>query len=437
MIITGLIVTLLIDSSLMKVYDIIEKNFIPMDQKKVLFSVNTLLSIFFQYLLIMHVKNLFSKQKSRISVGLFYKIAVLSLSITTLMFVFLIFQLFVSNFYFTSPIIFIISISYATALFFIISLALLFLSWFNFKRDYVVFLYFLSMLMIAFNLIITATYAVIIISDRPAQIREFVGGSMAISGGRYVLLDTIYEISGIASFGCIWLTTAIIIVKYKARLLNTIAYSVALSLPLVYFLINYTYLYIFGSLLTHYLTIDPISVSIMLIAFLSFSKPVGGFAFGVVFWKISRDLSYERNVKKYMVMSGLGIFLLFATNQAIGQTLIPFPPFGLVTTTVISLAGILTLLGIFNTAIFVSTNRNLQHSIYKRANEARLLGAIGGAEKDKELKKAIGRIMRDKDVISTNSKMDVDLDEKELEKYVDFVLTEARRKKSADEDKEP
>jgi hypothetical protein len=426
-IISGLIVTLLIDSSFIKIYDLIDKNFISIDQKKILFSINTLVSIFFQYLLVRHIKNIFSDQKSRLSIGLFYKMAVMSLTITTLIFVFLIFQIFTTTFYFTSPIIFIILLSYGTALSFIIALALLFLSWFNLKHDFVVFLYFLSMLMIAFNLILTATYTILIISDRPYQVREFVGGSMDISVGRYILLDSIYKISGIASFGSIWITTAIILIKYKTRLLNTIVYGVILSMPLVYFLFNYTYGYIFGSLLNYYLTIDPISVSIMLTAFLFLSKPVGGLTFGIVFWKISRDLSYEKNIKKYMTMSGLGVFLLFATNQAIGQTLTPFPPFGLVTTTVIVLAGILTLLGIFNAAIFVSTNNNLQHSIYKRAIEARLLGVIGRAEKDKELKKAIDKIMSDKDIITTNSKLDVDLDEKELKKHVDFVLTEFRK----------
>jgi hypothetical protein len=146
-IISGLIVTLLIDSSFIKIYDLIDKNFISIDQKKILFSINTLVSIFFQYLLVRHIKNIFSDQKSRLSIGLFYKMAVMSLTITTLIFVFLIFQIFTTTFYFTSPIIFIILLSYGTALSFIIALALLFLSWFNLKHDLVVFLYFLSMLM--------------------------------------------------------------------------------------------------------------------------------------------------------------------------------------------------------------------------------------------------------------------------------------------------
>ena len=171
---------------------------------------------------------------------------------------------------------------------------------------------------------------------------------------------------------------------------------------------------------------DPITVSIILTAFLTLSKPVGGFTFGIVFWKISNNLSYERNIKKYMLLSGWGIFLLFTTNQAIGQSLIPYPPFGLVTITVLMLAGNLTLLGISNAAISVSTNSNIRESILKRVIDAKLLGSIGRAERDTALKKAVDRIIQDKETYKVEKKIDIDLDEKELKKYIDFIIDEVK-----------
>ena len=44
--------------------------------------------------------------------------------------------------------------------------------------------------------------------------------------------------------------------------------------------------------------------------------------------------------------------------------------------------------------------------------------------------------MKDTDIISTDSNMDVDLDQEKLKKYVDFVLTETGRKTDLDADKE-
>ncbi|MFL6507575.1 MAG: hypothetical protein ACJ704_06520 [Nitrososphaeraceae archaeon] len=43
--------------------------------------------------------------------------------------------------------------------------------------------------------------------------------------------------------------------------------------------------------------VDPITVSIVLGAFLSLSKPIGGLVFAVAFWKILRIVSYERNIR--------------------------------------------------------------------------------------------------------------------------------------------
>ena len=52
----------------------------------------------------------------------------------------------------------------------------------------------------------------------------------------------------------------------------------------------------------------------------------------------------------YMIISGWGIFLVFAANQAATQIVSPYPPFGLITVTVLSLAGYLMLMGIYNSA---------------------------------------------------------------------------------------
>ena len=118
--------------------------------------------------------------------------------------------------------------------------------------------------------------------------------------------------------------------NYRKKPSNATVYWIILSVHFVYFLITYFYQYIFGNILISYLEIDPITVSIILGAFLALSKPIGGLVFGVAFWKISRIMSYERNIMTYMIISGFGIFLIFAANQAATQT-VPgiYPPFGL------------------------------------------------------------------------------------------------------------
>jgi hypothetical protein len=165
----------------------------------------------------------------------------------------------------------------------------------------------------------------------------------------------------------------------------------------------------------------------MLTGVLSLSKPIGGLTFGIVFWKISKTLSYERNIQTYMIISGWGILLLFATNQGISQSLDPYPPFGLYSNTVLILATYLTLLGIYSSATLVSVNTDLRKSIHKHALESKLLDLIGQAEMNNELQRTVDKIIRDKQLTQNGTEAKLDLDEEQLKKHLDFVIREVKK----------
>ena len=201
-------------------------------------------------------------------------------------------------------------------------LSLLFFSWYKSHHDTIVLLYFISMSVIAFNLVMTAAFIGVKVNDRPQLAGEFVGSSGDLTAGRHQLLDNIYRISSFMSFFSIWITTTILMNYYREKLINAIVYWVILFIPLVYFIITYFYQFIIGGILVSFLEFDPISVSIILGAFLALSKPIGGLLFGIVFWNISRIIGYEINIKTYMIISGWGILLIFNSNQAATQILI-------------------------------------------------------------------------------------------------------------------
>jgi len=401
-----------------------------LQSKLILFSINSSLCLLLQYLIIGYVKRSLegSRLGKSLKVKVSYIISLTSLCVLTALIGFLIFQQFFYHYYYTLITIFIITISYGTATAFIIWLSLSFLTWFKSNHNFIVILYFISMVGIAFNFIMTATYASAKVNDLPDLTVEYVGSSGDFSAGRHVLLATVYRVSSFISFFSIWITTAILMNRYREKLSSAIAYWAILSIPLVYFLISYSYQFILGTTLISIVQIDPITVSIMLGAFLSFSKPIGGLIFGAAFWKISRIISYERNIRTYMIISGWGIFLIFAANQAAAQ-IVPgiYPSFGLATLTILNIAAYLTMLGIFNSATLVSANNELRRSIYNRAMESKLLGAIGHAEMEKEIQNTIREVNRVKYDLEKELAEPVELDEMELEKYIDFVVREVRK----------
>ncbi|MGB8934447.1 MAG: hypothetical protein WCC17_05005 [Candidatus Nitrosopolaris sp.] len=210
--------------------------------------------------------------------------------------------------------------------------------------------------------------------------------------------------------------------NYREKLANSIIYWIIFSMPLVYFLISCFYQFILSNLLISYLEIDPITVSIVLGAFLSLSKPIGGVFFGIALWKISRTISYEKNIKTYMIISGWGIFLIFGADQAEAQIVGPYPPFGVATITVLNMAAFLILIGIYNSAVLVSANNDLRKSIYKYALESKLLGLIGQAEMENEMQKAVTKINNEKQHLMTKAEQPIELDGMELKKYLEFVI---------------
>ena len=129
-----------------------------------------------------------------------------------------------------------------------------------------------------------------------------------------------------------------------------------------------------------------------------------------------------------MVISGFGIFLIFAANQATAQIVIPYPPFGLSSITVLNIAAFLMLLGIYNSATLVSANNNLRKLIRNHALESRLLDLIGQAEMDNEIRRTVKKITQSKDILEMDKKAEFELDEKELEKYIDSVIRETKKR---------
>lgn len=107
--------------------------------------------------------------------------------------------------------------------------------------------------------------------------------------------------------------------------------------------------------------------------------------------------------------------------------LTPYPPFGLATITILTTAAYLMQLGIYNSAILVSANNELRRSIHKGALESNLLGLIGQAEMEKEIQKTVKQVTEDKYDLEKDLEEPVELDEEELEKYIEFVVKEVRK----------
>ncbi|WP_148686377.1 hypothetical protein [Candidatus Nitrosocosmicus hydrocola] len=422
-----ILLAVVIDTSLVKVYNIVDKNILSISEKKILYAVNSLFLFGVEFYFLYLTKKLLDFHSNTNFPILMFWLTLILFAIQVAVFLLLLFEIFYYNYYEKILTITISIFTYGTASFLLFSLALKFFFWFKTKKNLRIFLYFLSMSVIASNLIFAALYTSLIVNDQASKMREFVGGSIFVKNEKFDIYKNLYLLSSILSFTFIWVTTALLMKNYKEKIWHTVRYWSLLSLPLLYFLFNYFYDIIIEGFLKSLSINNAISIAIFLTIFLSLSKPIGGLTFGFLFWKLSTYLRYEKNLQTYMIISGIGIMLLFTTNQITLQTLSPFPPFGLTTVSVLVIAGFLLVIGIYNSATLVSLNANLRKIIYDHAMDSKLIGLISSAEYEGELEKTVQDIFDDQRITQLEQDYPIDLDETQIKDQLDFIVNELNK----------
>jgi hypothetical protein len=75
----------------------------------------------------------------------------------------------------------------------------------------------------------------------------------------------------------------------------------------------------------------------------------------------------------------------------------------------------------------VSVNNNLRKSIYEHTVESKMLHLIGHAEMEKEIQKTVTKIIESQDGLDVYEEQEIDLDEKEVRRYIKVVLKEVKK----------
>lgn len=427
--ILSLMIIILADTLLIRYYDLIDKQFIPLTTKKILFAAIAFSAVILQLTVNYYVSNLsknrkFGTMEKFRSLNRIFKFSLYSLIVV---FSFITLEIFYLNYYHVALLTLVVLITYGVGSIFIVRTLILFVSWFRLKRRFVFLLYILSMSMILFNLSTSAIVVTIGLDLRPTEIKEFGGGTMNIFGGKYVIFANLFKLSAVLSFVSIWITTMVLMHDSRDPIMGKILYMVILTIPLIYFLVSYFARDILSPILIPYLRSDPILISMLFTLIFILSKPIGGVIFGVLYWRISRLVSFDKVLRGSMVISGYGFLLMLSANQSSSLVLAPYPPFGAVTITVLIMATYFILVGIYRSAIMVSGNVEIRESIYQITKKANLLDIIGRSEMEKTIENTVTKITK----MSFDSETETpkfDLDEKELKGYVGKVIDYLNKK---------
>jgi ABC-type multidrug transport system fused ATPase/permease subunit len=217
------------------------------------------------------------------------------------------------------------------------------------------------------------------------------------------------------------------ILRHYSSKLRQVRYGVILSLPLVYFLLQF--LPPFQSIITALPQSE--SVFFLYTFIFTFSKPIGGILFGIAFWVIARTLGHTNIVRDYMIISAYGLVLLFISKQAVLLVIIIYPPFGLVTVSFMGLSSYLLLLGVYSSAISVSEDSKLRQSIRNLAiKESRLLDSIGTAHMEQEIQRRVLTLTKqNQNKMEEETGIQSSLTDDDAKEYLEKVIEEVKKER--------
>lgn len=343
----------------------------------------------------------------------------------------IIFQVIVPSQYYNAEIIMSITISYGLSIFLLITLTLKFFSWLKTNRNNVVLCYALSSLLISVNVLLTLIFVNYLLLQQPAIARPHSGliypTQLLVSSSIISIINYGFIASSIASFISFWIATSFLLRHYIHKL-GKIKYWSLLIIPLLYFVFQFS-----TPLLTLFSSItqtSPVLASIVFTILFTLSKPIGGILFGIAFISVGRSFPIDSDIRRYFTVASFGVIMLFVSNQAVVFSYFVYPPFGLVTISMLGLSSYLVLLGIYASAISVSEDVSLRKTIKNHTlKESELLGNIGVAQMRKEIETKVLSITRKNRALMTEETgISPSLTDEEAKEYLEKVLIEIKRK---------
>lgn len=425
------IVTMMFDVSLVRVYDLVEKQPTSL-WRGTIFVLITAVLIVSMFLIMKYIgeKTANFRGISKLHIGTVHRAIWAAQTIIAALLVTIAVQIILVQHYNSSLLIAIVCISYGLAMGLLGLLAQRFFSWFLSNKNFVITLYMLAAVSLAVNAGFTLFYVNDVLLDRPKITMPY-SGTLTVSILPYTeraVLNSGFFISSIVSFVLLWSATAVLLHHYVSKV-GRLRFWAIIASPLILFLGQFASY--FGAVLDPLLSLDPVSYAMFVTLVFTLSKPIGGILFGIAFFTLARNFPQNAALRNYLIISALGFVLLYVSNQASVLVVTPFPAFGAATVAFMALASYFILLGIYSSAISISEDAKLRSMLRRTAvDESQLLDSVGTAYMKDEIQRKVLKIREansEKMVEATG--LDTVPSENDMKQYIEEVIKEMQANK--------
>jgi hypothetical protein len=153
-----------------------------------------------------------------------------------------------------------------------------------------------------------------------------------------------------------------------------------------------------------------------------------GVVFGAAFLSVARTLQKESTLRNHMILAAYG-FLLFYIAGSASAAQAAYPPFGLASVSFTGLSCYLIYSGLYSSAVTVSQDVSLRHSIRKSVTEqSKLLDSIGTAQMEQELQTRVLTIAKKlSGKMEEETGVEVSMTEEDMKEHIEMVRKEIHR----------
>ncbi|MGA7369291.1 MAG: hypothetical protein WBX01_09185 [Nitrososphaeraceae archaeon] len=383
------IISIITDLSLLKLYDLTPKNPYPRD-KLLIFSCLSATFIIAQIFILNYIK----RQDTRFTRSRHFRVIHTTITVLQWILVLIIFlvnfQMWLESRFDVISIIVGITVSYGLGMIMTGYLSYRFFIWLRSNHGITILLYLLSSALITTSAFFTLIFLDSVSSLSSEVTPRIVGTALFLTQFQDTSL-LITNILAIMSFIFTWLATAVLL-SYRSSHMGRIKYWIIVVLPLVYFLSQF--LSLFTSGFAAFVYGDPVTFGIILTIIFTFSKLAGGILFGFAFWKMANTIAGEFVVARNLVkFAGYGYVILFMSTQTVAFSIIPYPPFGFITILFFGISSYMILVGVYFSVIVISQDSRLRKTIKKITDDQpALLADISYAQVEVAIEKRAMRL---------------------------------------------
>jgi hypothetical protein len=238
------------------------------------------------------------------------------------------------------------------------------------------------------------------------------------------LMSSAY-IETMLSYALTWGAASILLYYYSKRI-GIKKYLVLVIVPMGAFLLGITP--ILFSLSTTSTYFDP---KLLVFRIISISSLIAvGVLFGLAFRVVIKSIHpYVKGpIIDYLRIASYGLaflFIVLAANMARGS----YPPFGIFSYSFTAIASYFFMMGIYSSAIAISSDSELRRNIRKSTIEqSKLLDNIGSAYMEQELQKRVLTLTkRSQDIMAEETGIESSLSDEDMKEYLERVITEVKK----------